>query len=161
MMSSARPWDLFEGTAVDASGSSEVTRITMIAHGWILDTARRQLEPGWRYARGGSRLRLFTPRGYVVECRGQSSAAAHGKQGAHPSHLAELRELAFPVLLVFRDGGWAQSVWLDDPSAPIVNIDNDTAHRRQGWRVGDMDRVEAHAFAFPEQAPSFERGGLF
>lgn len=161
----ARSWDDFDALERDASGSDEVTQLTEDAHRWARAVAEAQLPPSasdvWRLAYGGARLRILTPYGYVAEVRGQSSATAHGKQGAHPSQIAQLRELEEPVLMVFKDGGIIQSVWLHDPGPDIVNIDADTAHRRQGWWVKQMKRENADHYRFPESAPAFEPEGLF
>lgn len=162
MTVAVRVWDDFEAEAADPSGSTGATRLTLDAHAWALSRAAEQFRTGsWEYAAGGSRFRILTPYGYVAEVRGQSSATAHGMQGADPAQIAEARELELPVLMMFKDHGKVQAVWLDDPHAPIVNIDRDTAHRRQGWRVADMTRSSADGFRFPEEVPHFDPGGLF
>lgn len=156
-------WRGFRGVI----GETEKTALTEEAHAWALAAAIRQWGAADYAEDMDSRLRILTPKGthpstgYLVEVRGQSSATAHGKQGAAPYQIAELRELGLPVLMLFKDYGKVQTVWLDDPHAPIVNIDKDTAHRRQGWRVADMTRSSADGFRFPEEVPNFEAGGLF
>lgn len=160
-----RPWHEFDPDASDASGSIGLTKLTEDAHTWAFDRAKEQfgLLPAreWSFVAGGSRLRIRTPHGYVAEVRGQSSATAHGKQGAHPLQIAEARALELPVLMVFKDGGIVWSVWLDDPGPDIVNIDRDGAHRRQGWWCRQMTRDLADEFRFPAAVPTFETTGLF
>lgn len=160
-MKTRRAWDEFDPEAIDASGSDEVTKQTVTAHAWAVELMGRQFDAGAKYAVGGSRLRIWTPYQYVVEVRGQSSASGHGKQGALPSHIAELREIGWPVLMVFVDGGRVQWMWLDDPDVPIANVDLDPAHRRMGWFVRDMNNTPLEAFLFPTEVPEFESAGLF
>lgn len=161
-------WDEFDEDEVDASGSDEVTKQTEEAHRWAFDRATTQWgEDGYEYAEGRARLRILTPYGYVVEVRGQSAGGGHGKQGAHPARIAELRALPEPVMVIFVDGNVvegtasAQWMWLDDPVVPIANIDMDPAHRRMGWFVRDMNRTPVTAFVFPTEVPHFESAGLF
>lgn len=166
MTAVARAWDDFDPDVADFSGSREETQATEDAHRWAFEKGREQFGGGdnathWGYAVGGSRLRVRTPYGYIAEVRGQWSANAHGKQGAHPDRIAELRELEEPVLMVFKDHGKIQYVWLDDPGPQIINIDNDPAHRRQGWAVAQMTVTSASGFRFPAEVPRFETRGLF
>jgi hypothetical protein len=160
-----RDWDVFDPEAADVSGSAEVTRQTEKAHAWAIELVCRQWDPETstsRWAVGGSRLRVLTPYEYVAEVRGQSAGGGHGKQGAHPDRIAELREIEMPVLMVFIDGGRAQWMWLDDPDVPIAWIDKDTVHKRMGWFVRDMNNTPKEAFLFPTVVPHFEQpSGLF
>lgn len=156
-------WDDFDAGATDYSGSDEVTVQTRDAHQWALTSIEAQvpdLDDYW-IAPGGARLRILTPWGYVAEVRGQSSATGHGKQGAHPAQLAQLREIREQVLIVFKDGGYVQSVWLHDPGPEIVEIDKDAAHRRQGWWVREMARVPSEEFRWPTHVPQFQLSALF
>lgn len=156
-------WDDFDAGAVDYSGCDEVTAQTEDAHTWALESLISQVPAGaeYGYACGGARFRVRTPWGYVAEVRGQSSATGHGKQGAHPSQLAQLRDIREQVLMVFKDQGKVQSVWLHDPGPEIVEIDRDPAHRRQGWWVREMQNVPAEEFRWPVYVPQFQSTALF
>lgn len=168
-----REWDDFDVERVDLSGSTEETQQTQDAHDWALHKAAVQWGvDGFEYAGGsnfnraggyvpgGSRLRIKAPEGYIVEVRGQFPS--HGKQGADPAALAELREMERPVLVLFWESRKTVFThWLQDDGPEVVNIDNDTTHRRQGWWRQDMTRHSPDAFRFPGEVPNFETRSLF
>lgn len=163
---------------------AEMTELTVTAHQLMLRIARDQLGVadrrdqlsyrGFDSARGGAALRIRVSRAepYVVEVRGQSSATAHGKQGAHPACIALLRELEEPVQMLFVESGLrvCRAVWLGTPEEPpIINIDNGGGEmRRQGWAAGDLpkyalrgDVEDARRYQFLERAPERATAGLF
>jgi len=145
-------WDEFDASAYE----DERTRDTEVAHAAVLRLLKRQ-KLSFDYAVGGAALRAHLGT-YVVEARGQSSAAAHGKQGADPRRLAALRELDKPALLLFVESGakTLEAIWLHT-APPAVNIDNDPSHRRQGWWVRDMDyHGPLDEWVFPRSVPELD-----
>lgn len=141
----------------------ETTELTQAAH----EFARRSVEAerevrDWTTfveAGAGGALWIILPGAYVTEVRGQSSAGGHGKQGCGPDRIAALRALPLAARIVFVDQThhdsaqqkW-QAVWLDINEPEVVQIDRDTTHKRQGWRVRDMERGVG-LIPFPETAP--------
>lgn len=153
-----RTWDDFDASSVD----DESTKLTDYARTFATASASAETEGAYLWAAGGSVTRILA-HGYLTEVRGSSSANGHGKQGCWPRRVAELRayseEYDVPVRIVFIDERaefsdrqkW-QAVWLDRIEPEVVNIDNDTTHRRQGWRVAEMIRGQG-LIDFPEEAP--------
>ncbi len=146
-----RAWDEFDGSETD-----EVTEITQEAHTRALRLAVSQFGwHGFQHKLIGHSLRLrFLSAGYVAEVRGQSSATGHGKHGADPRRLAELRELEEPVLLVFMEAGGSTvySGWLRDlPDSR--RIAKDPSRKRAGWRCDELERHPDRSFRFPTEVP--------
>lgn len=145
-----REWDGFDASIED----DERTGLTDAAIALGLRSVAAAAPPDWCWAEGGAVLRVRVG-GYVTEFRGQSSAGGHGMQGSDPRRIAALRELDEPVRMVFVDQGarkW-QAVWLGIDEPEVVNVDLSPDHRRQGWRVREMQRGEG-LVPFPEAAPT-------
>jgi hypothetical protein len=164
---------------------AEVTEWTERAHHLFYRLAAEAFEPGeYVTAQAGPELRLLVlgGGGYIISVWGQP--LSHGRTGAHPARIAELRDLTargrdVPVLFVGVQGdiGWA--TWLvrghEAPRAVIDSARPADPNARRGWLAGDMinlgfsgealARPSAHprtAWRWPERAPQPDlEGSLF